>query len=530
MKSVKSRARLALTAIFVLFFAQLLFILAANLLPPFSPSSRPASPRWFVPATAILAGGIAAILAGGAIFWRRIKDRFSRMPKFHRDVAFASALGLVVIVSIVARVALVGGGGHIFISSDAGVYAVNAQAIFKHGGLRQNAFVSLYPYLTSYMALGAGAMQLLGSSDYGVLLLLNILLDFAGAAIFYFLLKNLTKSRRVALAGFAFWALSPFEIAFSTLSLPIIAVNFCVIAILYLIFLIPKFREKPKAVAILLATVGAMLGFANALRPIFTVFLAVFVLVFAAKLWPNKKSVRDFAQKISLTLALVVVPFFAIGAANTQLARSLTGYKDAASSPGWSLYLGANATDYGSYSAPDGSRHLMTGLKYMKPAALQKYFLREAIARYESLSPSAFAKLLGEKALIIFGNQNSSSYNSNSMTNGVSSFPLPPKTAQFLISASQIYFLALISLALVFAGRAIYRKPRDLLTIFMISAFVALFVAQLFVEAMNRYMQPFYPILMLAAMLALAGKPENSARIPPKKSTARAAKRSPTRR
>jgi len=524
--TIKRSSALRVSRNFIWLFAKIvigltfilsLWIVLANLITPFSTGQS---------GGLLLTRGQAVLLFGLVLFaivLIAIWHKFAKLRNFihdHRTLFVAIAIGLVSLVGFLARMALVA-QPNVPLSNDPAMYFSEAQSVAQNGKLvsgssgtalvlsppvNDRQYYALFPYLTSYTTMLAGAMKISGTS-YTTAIILNLLFDAAGAVIFYRLIKRLTKSQNWALVGFGLWVLSPFEICFSVLSLPVVVVNFAVVLALWLILLMLESRHDSRKFFLLTLAIGLTLGFANILRPIFTVVVILLLILYLAILLREKNRWKVKFAKILFSFLLVLVPFFALNIGQNLITENLTGYKDVNSRAGWSVFVGANFATNGEFNWPDANI-ISVATKATNPAAAQRQMLADGLARYQHMAPLDFAKLLVKKSIVFSGNQGTAAYQKN----GVASWLHNPHIGSLIIDASTWYLVALLVFAGVFLAqffRRLSRKfiwsPSRIFLVFATAWFLVLYCAMLLVEAMNRYFQPFLPLVMLFAILGAAG-------------------------
>lgn len=380
-----------------------------------------------------------------------------------------------------------------------------AQRISSGVGIVGDTYIAFFPHLAGYDTILGYAMKVI-SEPWLATIALNTLLDLAGAVILYVLIRRLVKPGSILpTVAAAVWFLSPFNILFSALSLPIVVVNFFILAILLITYFLTNTVLKNKLPAILGLSLllGLTAGVANCFRPIFPVVLVALFLFFVYILVTNKKS-RKLSLFICSSFLLIVLTFFGVQKANTAYVTAQIGM-DATSYAGWNFYVGSNSETAGTWSSLDESRRDLTickdtpGIKECH-ANLQK----AGIERYKSQGISGTLNLFVRK-LYVFSSNQTTVYNANdSIARYVGS-----KTQKTMNVYSAVFIMVLFACSAIFLFRSAKRtlaklQPAAPIIIFAAILVLGFFFSSVLVETSPRYAQIVYPIFTIFAVLVLA--------------------------
>lgn len=378
-----------------------------------------------------------------------------------------------------------------------------AQKIASGGNLHGDSYTAFLPFLAAYENLLGFAMKLIHNSWLAIITL-NTVFDIAAAFAIYFTVKMIAKPHsKLPIVAFAVWLLSPFNILFSLVSLPIIVVNFFIAAtVLLLLLLIKVAREKKVIRSLLIAIlIGVTIGLGNAFRPVFVVMLVALFLVLCY-IFMSSKNRTKLPLLLSSIFVIIVAVFLGAQQLNLAIVAKQTGIQPAQNSTGWNIFVGANSATDGKWSHEDevrlnqicnGTRNYEECHKKLRDAALE---------RYKGYGITGTANLLVRK-LYIFSSNQSNVYNPNlSIDNYAHS------TAQKLFNV----YLTLFLIGLFFLSFwFFYQTARETLTnnaaspalLFIALSIVGLFLSAMLVEVSERYAQTMYPLFIIAAVLGL---------------------------
>jgi len=401
-------------------------------------------------------------------------------------------------------------------TSDPMYFFDSAQSLALGQGFGDNTFsVAFFPYLAAYSNILNLAMRIV-SDPWLATILLNSAIDIAGATILYFFIKKLSKPEsKLPILGFAIWVLNPFNIIFSILSLPIIIVNFFIVATIFLTYLL---AEKVKTLVItqsllLAITLGLTIGFGNMFRPIFAITLIALFIYFAYILLTNPWANKLFTLA-GFSFAIIVGLYFSLQYANFAFVSHQTGISAARDSSGWSIFVGANHHHTGRWNESDtrARAEICDGI-FIKAIDNDKCHrqLRDAgIARYENLGTINTVRLLRDKLRVFTSTQNYM-YNARD-----SIIDFNGSQTSRLISTSILAYVITISLLTIYALAKLIKdtfltRKITPITIFILLLMLGFFFSSMFVEAAHRYAQIMYPYFIIFAVLSLSSSRDSNA-------------------
>ena len=358
-------------------------------------------------------------------------------------------------------------------------------------------YVANYPYLYSYDFLLGKAMSIFGQGTLAVIVL-NTLLDLLAAGLLYLLIRAITRNKNAALIGVLLWLLSPFNIIFSAISLPIIAVNTLIIAALLLVYLLLKNLNNLKLLVPLSIATGAVFSLTNAFRPFMVVFLIALVIYWLLYFLKNPK----FKTMLNLDVALigVLLPFFMLNYAYAQMVSVQTDLPPTLNSGGWSIYVGSNYEYAGRWNQEDSTYGTQVFIEEPTSAEAHSRLQKEGMQRYAALSTGELVDFGLKKTVSLGGDL----YN---MTYNMDTYPslwdnLSFKWFVWIISALYVYTLLLLT-AKFFIDEVRKKQVELNFMHYLFLVFFGLFIALLFVEVLNRYFTPFLVFMTIFASIAL---------------------------
>ncbi len=424
--------------------------------------------------------------------WEKIVSFFGR-----RIVLMKVLLGLVVLLAGVARFSFLALEYSPHDNDPASFYSIASTVATENSFGNQADYIALFPYVMNYNLLLGLTMKIFGVNLFSVILL-NTLLDIIAVVLLDILLRRLTENTTTAKFGAILWWVSPFNVIFSALSLPVIAVNTLIMAVLLLILLLMQNLHK-KSAPLYALSAGVTLSIANSLRPIMIIFIiALMICLLLDFLLLKQKHVKIL--RIIATISAMLIPYFILNNSYIHLVSAMTGVQTAENSSGWSIYVGANLASTGQWNTENG--HLDVVLEEEESlTAAQARLAREGVARWLSMSGSEVMQMLVRKSLVLGGDQADAVYD-------IKSYPgiWEREYARILIHiACTIYALFLTTASLL----ELIAKYRDKtlvpdFSIYIGLVIVGLFFASLLVEVSSRYFTPFLPLITLLTILYLA--------------------------
>lgn len=413
-------------------------------------------------------------------------------------VALSEHLTLVflicIVLSFLARLGFV--FFRVELTSDPANNFATAKSLVEAGALNngQSSYIALFPHLLSYDLLLAGAMNLTGVNHFSVILL-NTILDSLSCLFVYTLVKDIAD-RRAGLVAAILWMLSPFNIAFATLPLPVSAVNTAIFSVFLVLRLtIRKLDERKICQTLLLGlTTGTLLAIANVLRPIMIVFvIAIFMFL-------TLRTVRAANRSVILTMALfllILSSYMLVGEGYMYLVADITDCSIPQNTAGWNIYVGSNYVHWGAWNAAD-SEYLSEVLQETNDSSQAFNRLsQEGIQRYRELSPLHLVDFFCKKSIRLGGVQWETLYN-------LSAYPdfwgkeWIRTTVQMscAVYAFGAFVVLIKSLLQIFRNRSsLLAGSQDFLLILLL-IFVGVFCANLLVEVSPRYFMPLWTTII----------------------------------
>lgn len=417
----------------------------------------------------------------------------------HKAYCFVFAIVGLIFVALLLR-AIFLFTGYPELTHDPASYFNNAESLANAGVLDESGwwgrdYVARFPYIYNYMWLLSIFMRVFGSG-IGAVLILNTLFTAIGAVLLYFLFTKALGSRRVGLLAAALWFANPIEIAFGALPLPLVAVNTCLIAALFVAYwLLKSWGQKRFWLYALL--LGATLGIANIFRPIMTVLLIALAIVLACLL------IRRFSWQRLLGCLGALAVIFTVVTSMQQIAlgppEKATGYSQLEYGTGWSLLLGSNKESGGTWNSADDQLQSQIMDEVGHDLRAHDKRLRDlAIERYKDFAPLDFVTHWWNKArvLLVDGPRDSIEFE-------LRNFPASLKrfySVLFMIYYP-IFLVALLGFGIDRFIRARTLPPFVLLVILTGLGILASHI--LLTEAMARYATPLIPLMFIAGMWGL---------------------------
>ncbi len=387
--------------------------------------------------------------------------------------------------------------------SDPGSFFTRAQAVASGAGLVGDVYVSFFPYLAAYAYVLGLAVKLIGNAWLATIIL-NTILDIAAAAIASLLIKKISdKKSKKYLIIYGLWLLSPFNIIFSVLSLPVIAVNFFIVLAIFLTYMLSRkvMSQDIKSSLILALILGLTLGYANCFRPLFPIVIIAILLYFAYILLTNKFSQKVFLLSLSSILIIIAI-FFGVQRLNVAFVSGQTGLNVPSDASGWSIYVGSNASNTGGWNAADNAYLYGILNKNTDMQRLHDQLAREGIERYKSLGVSGTISLMFRKLSLFAGNQNWL-YDAEASIVGYQ--------GSIISKFISVYILAFVFIIFTIAGIYLYRiavsvkfkRETDPIVIFIVILMLGFFFSSMFVEAQIRYAQVMYPMFVVVGAVGV---------------------------
>lgn len=370
------------------------------------------------------------------------------------------------------------------------------------GGLNAEEYYAIHPFLFVYTKLLSIAMEVFGGGYFAVLAL-NILFDALGGFLIYALLKRIAGDKRVAIAGAILWSLSPFNILFCGLSLPVVAVNSLIILCFLLSYLLIKNRKDVGKFLLLSLALGVAIAVTNTLRPIMAVYIIAITLAIAHQLLS-----RQIRLWVALSGILVIlVPYFGVNKLHDYILTKYTGFETSiADSGGWNIFVGSNYDSTGRWNRADNDLKGEIFKKVRSVEAAQLEYRNRGIDRWKERGVRQNIVFLFDKSIVLAGEQPSSVYNVDSIINF-----WPSKYTGGILT---LFFALIIIMNLLFTRNLLYINRKEISIVHIMMLFVVgVLLAQLLVEVSPRYFLPILPAMIILGSLSLLKKSEIKKRL-----------------
>jgi hypothetical protein len=465
---------------------------------------------------------IMAIVLGLNLYARKFTKR-----AFKKIVSYSDRRYFVLVILIVLIVA--GVACRLFFYtrftyepvSDPMTFFVSAQQIASGQGQVGNSYVAFQPYLSAYNNSLALAIKVI-PQPWLATIVLNTTFDILGALALLAVLRVLLGAKsKVPIIGFAAWFLSPLNIIFSVISLPVIAVNFFVItAILAGCLLIKAIISKggrKRDLIVLSLLFGTTTAIGNAFRPIFLVAYIALVLVVLFRFAVARKNYLLRRTGIAMLLAGIV--FMTAQAINVRFVTNQTGLPAAKNPSGWSMYVGSSSSSGGEwrpYHNDEMQAICSASLAERNFDACHKQLRSLALDRYTENGLDDLFALLVQKSYHQAEEQGYF-YNAEHSIVGYTA----SKTFKMISAYMTVYMAILFGFTALFMylrAKSALDSDTEPIVVFSTLIMVGWFVSFLLVESAPRYstvMYPIYTLLLLLNLVSWSSKklPEAHARI-----------------
>lgn len=376
--------------------------------------------------------------------------------------------------------------------------------------------IAFFPYLAAYSNVLALA-NIIIPDFWLAAIIANTLLSLGTAICLYFVAKTLLgqKKQKYAILAFVLWFLSPFEILFSTQSLPVTATNFFIgLSILLFIKLFNAIKDKnAKKSCLLAAALGLFAGLGNCFRPIFSVIIIaiiIYAIYFLLKTHGEKSS--KYFKKLSGASVLIILAIFcAVNSFNLLWVSKATGTRAAINSGGWSVFVGSNQESRGQWNLGDTETKdtICAGLGSEGDSEewadeCHSRLTKEGVKRY--LSYGFWGTIsLGLEKLETFSSWQNNIYNASGCIVGYGNSKVESFYKGF------IFFYVVIVITLCIRNLYFFLKNFgdtdnarcDDRIIILVLLLLGFFFSSALVEVANRYAQVMYPVFVVLASLSL---------------------------
>ncbi len=380
--------------------------------------------------------------------------------------------------------------------SDPANFFYGAQSLLESGSLPDPGYFALFPYLLPYTSLLTGAMRLFGDGLLAITIL-NTLFDLLNAFLFGWLYLRLSGRRfgdrskvRNRLTfhplASALYFIFPVHVIFSALSLPVIVVNTFILLTVVMAYLLYRNRKSRAFFGFALLS-GLILALGNLFRPFMAVGIIALLLLLTT--WFLARHIGW--RRALFGAALIIVPFLLFSRLTTAVFTRTLG-EPAASSSGWSVFVGANAETRGEWNTTDYAELVALRGQGLSAPEIHNIFMQRGLERWRVRSLGSNLNLLAHKAVILGLEPTKNTYNLNS-------YPELTDTALLggLLELSSWFAIGGVIIWLFSRCR-----PRSSPVFFIcLFALLGLLAALLLVEVSPRYFLPLWPLLLLVSGL-----------------------------
>jgi hypothetical protein len=444
--------------------------------------------------------GIALFLKlFNANFIKRIKKLFIGITKYKYFTLLT--MGIIVLLGISIRLSFYFKFSYLPVSDPATFYNA-AQKIAKGLGMTGDNYIAFFPYLAAYDAILGFAMKIV-SDPWLATIVLNTVFDIGASVVIYLLIKQLTKpDSRLPLIALGVWFLSPLNILFCIVSLPIIIVNFFIMTTIFIVHLLSRSLMANKLLLTLTLSLilGVVIGFGNWFRPIFPIAIIALFLLYIFILLKNGGT-KKLLLSLGFSFLLVLAMFFCIQNFNISYVASQTGL-DVTSSGAWSIYVGSNSVSDGTWNQLDEYRKKIICKDTSSNRDCQEKLQGAAIDRYRQQGIEGTLNLFVRK-LYRFSSDQSVTYNANASIDSYAGSRIAKIMNIYTIAFIAVLFISSTIFLYLSAKRVMSRVEAVPVVIFASNLMLGFFLSIMLVETAPRYAQIMYPIFTLFAILAL---------------------------
>ena len=389
--------------------------------------------------------------------------------------------------------------------SDPGNNYEIANLLFTNGNLYENAneyyarYVAIFPHLYAYGAILSLSFKLFGSGFLAVIIL-NTIFDIIATFSLYYLVKAIFKKRNLSLLAAMFWWLSPFNIIFCSVILPVVIVNASILLALVVIMHIFKKIEKLGALLPLSFVAGLALFFQNIMRP-FAIILIFSILAYYI-LYFIKHSKFIVFRNCLVSLSVIVGVFMYSNSVFQEKIAQVTGYPVNHTTQAWSIFVGSNYESIGRWNAVDKDNLHQTVTELGLNEGLHK-LQSEGISRWKKLGTYQAANLLFYKSAVIAGDQRDMIYNIIDYKY-FNFYEYPERETRFstVSDICKLYWFAIMALVMIYTFKTKLRKELNFMSFLSIFT-ILLFLVSLLLEASSRYFATFLPTFVLMAVAGI---------------------------
>ncbi len=386
-------------------------------------------------------------------------------------------------------------------TSDPAVFYDTAMEIVETGNMYGNTYVGRYPYTGAYDMLLSLVLYVL--PGHAGIITLNAMCDAITVLFLAVLIWVVTHKMGYVFLAASIWWISPFNVVFCALSLPVIVVNMFIMLILLLfVFALNNISSPLRAVGFGLA-IGLIMGIANSFRPLMAVFAVAFIVFsivkyFTANQDRRKKLLSSILATIAMLLMLNCVNF-----AYEKIIYNKTGLEPNTSGAGWTIFVGSNYESWGCWNETDSQYYAALCEQYDGDYSSVSMRLQyEGIDRWKSLDSIEVVELILRKSVKLVGDQQNMIYN---LKMSYPFFGEHERAMNIMHIVCAFWWFVILGLSTVFAYIRVKRRNRyntqwNYLNLFEISL-IGMFFAYLLVEVANRYFTVFFPMMVFEVII-----------------------------
>jgi hypothetical protein len=387
-------------------------------------------------------------------------------------------------------------------TSDPQVFFDTASKIASGAGVSGDTYIALFPYLAAYDNLLAVAMHLI-KDQWLSIIVLNSVFEIIGAISVYLIFKRILNTNTIIAAlGYCLWIISPFNIIFSLISLPIIIVNTLLsLSILLGLFIIKNILHwNFKSIIKYSTTLGILIGIANLFRPIFIIFIIALLIIYMLIFFESSNKNLNI-HKLITSISLICAIFIAIQIFSNIIISKEISLKASINASGWSIYVGSNSENNGMWNINDQNNATkicsITNEANDCQVELQKY----GIERYKQMDFFELTSLSLRKLGVLASNQ-TNIYNADQSIigygNSRAKIIMNVYIELFII---YIYSMSTFSFYFLSIRSKIYMERYSILLLALL--FLGFFFSHIFVEVSWRYSQVIYPIFIISSLMIM---------------------------
>jgi len=378
---------------------------------------------------------------------------------------------------------------------DSSTYYINAASLIETGKLSSGFYIGMFPHIYAYTVALTAIFKITGIGLWGVILL-NTFFDILSAFLIGYLIYLLTRSYKWPIFSFCIWWLSPFNILFCAVSLPVIAVNTFIIILIVLAVHLFNNINCFKYLIYFSVVFAVAIAILDAFRPI-SIIVMIAILIYYTFLIIKESKWQTFYNCIISLIAIILLSAL-LSYLWTQTISSATGFPANKYKAGWNIYVGSNYDTNGRYSEKDDEYLVNLMIDYDRDISKIFYRLQnEGINRWKELNFIRALQLMINKSLQLAGDM----ININWDLKG--SYPYFDDSwikYDIIRIISGIYWYFILIFTFHYSLKRKKCEPFNFI-LFIKILIIGFFLAFLAVEVMNRYFTIFFPMFTVLSIL-----------------------------